>query len=212
MAALDRLALYRAVHDIARPLARHFWPFIADAVPRNGVYLVYEEGELFEGRPRIVRIGTHRAQDGLRRRLRYHVGGNKNSSIFRKHLGSALLKRLGYAGEEIARWMRQDTRGWRDVEKAITLELETRFSFSCLHIEDAPERMRTERQLIASLTCLDYSPASDHWTGNLAGSLVVRSCGMWNTQHVGGSDALDQQGLHRLERLVHESLHDRRVG
>lgn len=206
MTALDRLALYRAVHQIAGPVARHSWPFIVDAVPSNGVYLVYEEGELFEGRPRIVRIGTHRAQDGLRRRLRYHVGGNKNSSIFRKHLGSAVLKRLGYAGEEIARWMRQDTRGWRDVEKTITVELETRFTFSCLRIDNTSERMGMERRLIASLTCLDYSPASDQWIGNLAWSPVVRSCGMWNSQHVADSDRLDEGGLRELGVLVETSL------
>ena len=82
-------------------------------LPRRGVYFFFEPGELREdGRtPRVVRVGTHAVSAGSRTTLwtrlrdhRGHVigrhvgGGNHRASIFRRHVGSALLGRgLGEA-------------------------------------------------------------------------------------------------------------------
>ena len=55
-------------------------------VPKNGIYILFENGEEAHGGERIVRIGTHRGQDNLAPRIRAHLyTHNKDRSIFRKH-------------------------------------------------------------------------------------------------------------------------------
>jgi hypothetical protein len=78
----------------------------ADGWPRHGVYFFYEDGEArADGSPRVVRVGTHAltATSGttLWGRLRQHRGrvggrnpggGNHRASIFRGHVGTALIR------------------------------------------------------------------------------------------------------------------------
>ena len=72
--------------------------------PRRGVYFFYERGEVRrDGHPRVVRVGTHAlrpSETTLWSRLSQHRGnlggaapggGNHRGSIFRKHVGSALI-------------------------------------------------------------------------------------------------------------------------
>jgi hypothetical protein len=61
-------------------------------LPKNGIYIVFEEGELAHGVNRIVRVGTHTGQDNLPARLIEHFyNENKNRSIFRKTIGRVFL-------------------------------------------------------------------------------------------------------------------------
>ena len=63
-------------------------------VPLNGIYLLYERGELGHGADRIVRVGTHTGKNQLVSRLKQHfVHENKDRSIFRKNIGRAILNR-----------------------------------------------------------------------------------------------------------------------
>jgi len=71
--------------------------------PKQGVYFFFESGELRSDglTPRVVRVGTHAVSKNshttLWSRLSNHQGtvkskgGNHRGSVFRKHLGSALL-------------------------------------------------------------------------------------------------------------------------
>ena len=71
--------------------------------PRQGVYFFYEDGELHpDNSRRIVRVGTHAltadGQATLWGRLRQHRGshdgrGNHRASVFRRHVGAALIRR-----------------------------------------------------------------------------------------------------------------------
>jgi hypothetical protein len=71
--------------------------------PDRGVYFFFEPGELRrDGTPRVVRVGTHAVSAGSRtrlwQRLRAHRGnrdgrGNHRGSVFRRHVGEALLRR-----------------------------------------------------------------------------------------------------------------------
>lgn len=82
------------LHRMLAGLRRYAWDEIAALPFRDGIYLVYEQGETYHGMPRIVRVGTHTAPGRLRQRLRDHfVKEDRNSSIFRKNIGKALLNR-----------------------------------------------------------------------------------------------------------------------
>ena len=84
--------------------------------PERGVYFFREPGEHRSGLPggsRIVRVGTHGVSGGskssLLGRLRAHRGsldggGNHRGSIFRLHVGAALLARDREVIEELPTW------------------------------------------------------------------------------------------------------------
>lgn len=86
-----------------------------DGWPSHGVYFFYEHGELRDdGSPRVVRVGTHALQPGSRatlwKRLSQHRsnrsgGGNHRGSIFRKHVGSALINRDGLGDAALTAWL-----------------------------------------------------------------------------------------------------------
>src|SRR5882672_7431786 len=83
------------------------------SLPKRGVYFFCEPGEFRAGKPslqRIVRVGTHAVSAGsqsiLHGRLKQHLGtrsggGNHRGSIFRLHVGAALL---GRDGTRLATW------------------------------------------------------------------------------------------------------------
>lgn len=80
--------------------------------PPQGVYFFYEDGEnRADGSMRVVRIGTHAltaaSNATLWSRLRQHRGhlagrdpggGNHRASVFRRHVGAALIRRRRPAG------------------------------------------------------------------------------------------------------------------
>ena len=83
------------LHHLSRTRMVHQHPIDTDRVPRNGIYLVFENGERGHGGDRIVRVGAHTGYNQLRSRLREHfIRENKDRSIFRKNIGRALLASL----------------------------------------------------------------------------------------------------------------------
>jgi len=82
--------------------------------PERGVYFFFEAGETrdFKDDLRVVRVGTHAVSKGSKTTLwdrlrthrgslsgRYAGGGNHRGSIFRLHVGSAILNKEGLTGE-----------------------------------------------------------------------------------------------------------------
>ena len=46
-------------------LPRLHWNMIDEIPYTNGIYIMFEKGEGYNGMDRIVSVGTHREQDGL---------------------------------------------------------------------------------------------------------------------------------------------------
>ena len=72
--------------------------------PKRGVYFFFEKGEIRKrtSEPRVVRIGTHalklKSKSTLWSRLRQHRGyadqrGNHRGSVFRYHIGTAIINK-----------------------------------------------------------------------------------------------------------------------
>jgi hypothetical protein len=81
------------LHMLFNGLPRLDWTMIDRLPYQNGIYIMFEKGESYHGMERIVRIGTHRGQDRLLKRLRDHfVKEDADGSIFRKNIGRAFLK------------------------------------------------------------------------------------------------------------------------
>ena len=179
------------LHQVLTALPRYTWAEI-DAVPfRNGIYLVFEEGETYQGLPRIVRVGTHTSPDRLRQRLRDHfVRENHNGSIFRKNIGKALLNQTG--DPYLATWSldtsRPPYRGMeqpeheRAVEQAVSRYLRAHMTFSVFEVESPQRRLRLEAGIIAALHQAEDFQASGSWLGRFSPEKEIRESGMWLKQ------------------------------
>jgi hypothetical protein len=63
---------YRWLHHSANRLARFGFPFDDHRIPKDGIYLLEEEGETGHGEDGIVRVGMHTGEVQLPSRLQQH--------------------------------------------------------------------------------------------------------------------------------------------
>ncbi len=203
------------VHKSLEALPLHSIP--RANLPRNGLYFFYEEGEVngHDGGPRIVRVGNHpRSQDRLIGRLRDHYTGSKNGSVFRKFLGGALMRKLDpdhpclQPSPGQGHWEKQDAptcEVCHPLETDVSRILREKFSFRCVRIDDMEERNKMEEGLIAALAQCPDCVASPRRLGRFTYSVKVQESGLWNSNHVRGSDSLTSEELARFEVLCRSS-------
>lgn len=201
--------VYISIHRIVASLPLHRYPLSRTDLPNNGLYFFYEEGERFsvngQLRDRIVRIGTHREQDRLPDRILNHFQGDKNNSVFRRLLGSAIIQRENPSDPRLQQWLEQGTPTLTDIEERVSRELREHFSFRCVKVEDRDERMEFEERLIATLArCSTTYHPSPNWLGLFAVNEKVRRSRMWNDQHVDSQRYMREEDLSRLKKLVHD--------
>ncbi len=202
-------------------LTFRFSDFPNKKLAKRGVYIFLdprEENFLKDG-PRIVRIGTHavsaESKSTLRNRLRSHFGqadggGNHRGSIFRLHVGRALLD---------SRALDFHSKTWGDGQHAIAeireaeVELEQRVStylsdleIFLIPIDDEPSkdslRAHVETQLIALCTedfqTIDKS--EDAWLGRHSPMSAIIKSGLWNLRDV--AKKYQSDGLGSVAHLI----------
>ncbi len=89
-------SLATRLHILFNKQKRFSFPFKSqeNEIPKNGIYIIFENGEKFGDLDRIVRVRTHTGECQLRSRLKQHfIKENKNRSIFRKNIGRCFLKK-----------------------------------------------------------------------------------------------------------------------
>lgn len=195
--------------------------------PQRGVYFFYELGETRshsgEG-PRVVRVGTHALTSGSKStlwgRLKQHQGslssrgGNHRGSIFRLHIGTALIRRDGWIEAGADRWgsgssaSREVRQAEVPLERAVCDHI-CQMPFLWLAVEDEPnpasQRGIIEHNSIALLSNYNsehtpVDPPSPTWLGHWADREAVRCSGLWNVNHV--TETYDPAFLNLLEKLV----------
>lgn len=201
----------------------HFSDFSSvSALPTQGLYIIFDPGErtaFSEALSRVVRIGTHGVALGsksvLRTRLRAHFGqrdgaGNHRASIFRLHVGNALIARdglhLSYPTWGVGMSADSDTRrAEADLEQAVSREI-GKLQFTFLDIPDlaSPKSQRAvlERSFINYMTAdgIPLEMPSSSWLGNYSPVEAIRSSGLWNIQHVGAR--YDTRALSRIRKYI----------
>ncbi|MEV7044420.1 hypothetical protein [Amycolatopsis sp. NPDC051061] len=175
-----------------------------DGWPSHGVYFFFEPGELrIDGKPRVVRVGTHglhgTSRTTLWKRLAQHRGsrvggGNHRGSIFRKHVGSALINRDRMPAGSLEAWVSPQPRAeWSaaeaDIEHMVSNHI-GRMPFLWLNVptsaDGTSQRGYIERNSIGLLSnqLSSQDPPGPVWLGHHAASLKVRASGLWNVNHV----------------------------
>jgi hypothetical protein len=189
--------------------------------PPQGLYFFYENGEnRGDVSGRVVRVGTHAltqtSKATLWGRLRQHRGqlngrdpggGNHRASVFRRHVGAALIRRDSLPDDLLASWLdRHRLPGDRasqeaDIERAVSRHIGA-MPFLWLSVPGRADRGYLESNSIALLSCLTGGPdqPSASWLGRHAERAEIRESGLWNVHHVSGH--YEPAFLHRLARLV----------
>lgn len=198
------------LHKLLSQLPVHSSPLLQE-LPSDGVYFYYEQGEstrcadeIFE---RIVRVGSHRKMAGLPRRLIDHYWANKDGSVFRKHIGCALIRRDGMPEDCLRSWIAKGQPYDLTLENEVDSSLRTRFKFRTLLVPQASERDSLERNLIAFLSEAGVSTPSEAWLGLFSPYPEIRKSGLWNVRHVEEAPEITPEALlARIEELVVVSL------
>ena len=149
-------------------------------------------------------MGTHAlkatSQATLWGRLRQHRGhlggtqpggGNHRASVFRRHVGAALIRRQDLSGELLGYWLdRHGPRpGWEAQETQVELDVSDQIGampFLWLSVPDAADRSYVEANCIALASRLaeGRNPPSPAWLGRHADRPEIRDSGLWNVEHV----------------------------
>ncbi|WP_291811506.1 DUF6884 domain-containing protein [Limnobacter sp.] len=222
----DRLSHYNRFYDLLWRLQKMpgqmvpFNDFEAKNLPKAGVYFFFDgqESTRFFHREtlRVIRIGTHGVSKGskslLWHRLRTHRGnddgsGSHRSSIFRLHVGNAIL---ASQKKDLVSWGVGDNASKEIRDSELQLELEVSQYIRGLRVAYLPvldeagadsDRSYIEKNSISLLTQggpIDLP--SVNWLGNYSSSQYVKSSGLWNVNYVG--DNYDPQFLSVFEKLV----------
>ena len=176
--------------------------------PKQGVYFFFESGEYRQDgvTPRVVRVGTHAVSKGSRttlwNRLSTHRGtvktggGNHRASIFRKHVGGALLHLDESLCPSSNKWGEGSTASKEIRQQELKLEQAVSHyigSMPFLWIEAIDEagsnnlRADIETNSIGLLSLVSPTgdsadKPSEDWLGNHCPHRKVRESGLWNVR------------------------------
>ena len=199
-------------------------------LPARGVYFFREPGEYRLSKPsslRIVRVGTHavsaNSKSTLWGRLKTHLGtrsggGNHRGSIFRLHVGAALLAREGVpvrtwgVGSSAPPDLRASVaaQAAEAVYERKVSEYIGAMTVLWVDVPDEPGpsslRAFIERNAIALLSnrFVPIEPASAGWLGNHSPRGEIRKSRLWNLNHVG--QKYDPRFLDELEAAVERTF------
>lgn len=186
------------LHKIFNSMQRLRWDEIKKINFKNGIYIIFEDGETYHGMDRIVRVGTHNSDGRLCTRLKEHfISKHKDGSIFRKNVGKAILNKEQSPYLKI--WDKNSSNrklmtgvvGYdptlqRSIEIIVTEYMCKYFSFVCFPVESKARRLRLEEGVIATLNgSPDFFPSPD-WLGNYSPESEISRSGMWLKRGLNG--------------------------
>lgn len=180
------------LHQLFHSLDVHSFPIDFSNIPNNGIYLLFEKGEIGHGGKRIVRIGTHTGNDQLKSRIQQHfLNEVKDRSIFRKNVGRALLNRSN--DPFLAQWdldlttreakqkysLIVDTDKQQKVEQQVTSYMRSHFSFVVFEVKSKQLRLDWESKIISTISLCQDCCASPNWLGLHSPKEKIRESGLW---------------------------------
>ncbi|HIH25723.1 hypothetical protein J4476_03390 [Candidatus Woesearchaeota archaeon] len=203
-----------SIHQLFNSFKRFNFPFDSNDIPFNGIYIIFEKGEISHGVDRIVRIGTHTGNNQLRSRLFQHfINENKDRSIFRKNIGRALLN---HDRDDFLKFWELDltTRIAKDkysdkidfskqkvIEKNVSKYIQDNFSFVVLKIDDKDSRLILESKIISTVSLCNVCKPSDIWLGLFSTKEKIRNSGLWLVNELYKSPLEDKDFL-ELKKLI----------
>ena len=180
------------LHQLFNDLKMFAFPFNPKEIPLNGIYILFEVGELAHGTNRIVRIGTHTGKNQLRSRLDQHfIHENKDRSIFRKNIGRALLNKdhnpfldqweLDLTTHEAKlKWAGKiDIAKQAQVEQRVTDYIQHSFKFVVFEVASKEDRLKWESHIISTVSWCKECKPSPKWLGLYSPKEKIQQGGLW---------------------------------
>lgn len=186
--------------------------------PKSGVYFFFQEGENRKNQPdtpRVVRVGTHalteKSQTTLWTRLKQHKGansggGNHRGSVFRLHVGTALIEKQG-CHATYPLWGKGSSAAKEITTAEYPMECQVsefigQMPVLCLGVDTPEMRSSIERNVIGLLSNQDapWDTPSPSWLGNFSTRPAIRHSGLWNVNHT--SESYEPGFLDDLEALI----------
>jgi len=170
--------------------------------PSRGVYFIFENVETRNLKPyvpRVVRVGTHcvskNSKSSFWHRLITHRGtedgnGNHRSSIFRLHVGKALMNKypskFNTPSWGIGQTANKEVRSTESKLETLVSDTIGKMKLLWVAIEDEAspfsDRAYIERNSIGLITALSppIDLPSNDWLGRYSGRKRIRDSGLWN--------------------------------
>ncbi|WP_298289157.1 hypothetical protein [uncultured Lutibacter sp.] len=194
--------IYDYIHNYFNNQKRYSFPYdrkvLKELTDLNGLYVLFEKGEKYNGFDRIVRIGSHDGNDRLIKRLGNHFNSKKHrGSVFRKHIGRCFLNIA--KDNYLEHWNRPfkskvekevhgkfvDLEYEKIYEEKVTEHIHNNLSFAIIpKIYDREKRDRIEEGLISSLNQSEKKISSENWLGNSHPDKRIRNAKIWNIEYL----------------------------
>lgn len=204
------------LHQIFNEQKRYSFPFehFINEIPKNGIYIIFENGEKYKNLDRIVRVGTHTGNNQLRSRLNQHfIKENKNRSIFRKNIGRCFLNKesnpylslweldITSRAEKEKNLKLLDLDFEKKIEKRISDYVQTNLSFCVFQIDTKDDRLFWESKIVSTLAKATDIKSSENWLGNQSTKDKIKVSGLWQVNEL-YNDCLTELEFEQLKNKL----------
>lgn len=201
----------RKIHELMNSLPKYSYPFDNIKLPSNGLIILFEKGETSHGRDRIVMVGSHTRENGLRSRLEEHfIIENKDRSILRKNIGRCILNKRHdpYAGIWEICMIPRDNRAeyghllneeyQQSIEEEVSRYMRENLSFCVIGVDNKNKRNEIKYKLAAAIYQCEECRPSNNWLGFSSPKEIIRESGMWQEKGLN----VEPIGIGELEDIV----------
>ena len=199
------------IHKIFNEAKRYSYP-LRDEIPNNGLFVLFEKGEKFHDKDRIVYVGSNIKENRIPKMMDYiYQSGNRDNTSFRKNIGRSLLEKdyksynkkfNVHPTNKIKTLWNMDIKEFDDefdenskenkeiqnIEEMVSKYIQDNFSFSIIEVDDKLKRLQLKNKIISSLSLSDESKPNEDWLGYDSPREKIRKSGLWLEQHLGNME------------------------
>ena len=180
------------IHEAVSKLPRYRFDDSTEINVKNGLLVVFEDGEKYGEYDRIVYVGINKTSGRLPGRVHDLVAGNKDGVVLRKYIGESLLRKDGHSYARI--WAKDssspegrrkigtfyDPQKQEETEARVTSYLKKQMSFSAIEIPNSTRRSLLQSELVSTLQeAYSQSSVSSTWLGRYHSDPKIRSGALW---------------------------------
>lgn len=186
-----------SLHQLFAGIPVCSFPYQESEIPKNGIYVLFEDGEEAHGTSRIVRIGTHTGNNQLRPRLKQHfLNEKKDRSIFRKNIGRCLLNRdndpflefweldLTSSAAKAEYAAKIDHKKQNEIESRVTEYIRSHLRFVAFEVRDKDRRLDLESKIISTVSLCESCGHSATWLGRHSPKDKIKMSGLWQVNEL----------------------------
>lgn len=177
-----------------------------------GLIVLFEEGEEFEGKKRIVFIGYSR---NVKKRVQEYFYDKERNATLKRHVGDSLINSEINNGslsqENLGLWWDYENEdrlshgNYREIEEKIIGEVQNhiklKFSFVLLPVKNATHRRTLAWRMLSTLSHSDIKP-SKNWLGNNSSHFQVKESGLWAMRTFKSAKFMEDRDFELLDKYV----------